>query len=279
MTFEKIFTMYEPNSIMKKISLDQEKWLKEHFRPGIRHLEITIMGEKLNISRRDFFQYSPFWIKSSISDLSSIVWTKTNDVTHPVRHNPAADTLLYERYIYEIDRSIVFRVINPEKDLAIFSKWHNSKRVSVYWELEGGEQEHMEYMEISLADPHLIPTIMEIDGEPAGYFEFYWVKEDRLGPYYESDDYDRGFHFLIGNKRFLGIKNTDAALKSVVHYLFLDDPRTLRVMAEPRSDNQKVLQYVESFPVWKRIKEFDFPHKRAVLLECTRERLFAGNHL
>jgi hypothetical protein len=103
------------------------------------------------------------------------------------------------------------------------------------------------------------------------------LASDNRPPIY--DKFDRGFHFLIGERKFLGIKNTDAVLKSVVHYLFLDDPRTLKIMAEPRSDNKKVLQYVDYFPVWRRIKEFDFPHKRAVLLECTRERLFTGEYL
>jgi hypothetical protein len=208
-----------------------------------------------------------------------VIWAKTNEVSHPIRHNPQKGTLLYKRFVYGINKSISFRVIDPERDLDVFSSWHNQPRISEFWELKGTEEKHLQYIEKNLDDSHTIPAILEIDNEPAGYFEFYWVKEDRLGPYYESSDFDRGFHFLIGKRKFLGIKNTDAVLKSVVHYLFLDDPRTLKIMAEPRSDNEKVLQYVDSFPVWRRIKEFDFPHKRAVLLECTRERLFTGDHL
>ena len=30
---------------------------------------------------------------------------------------------------------------------------------------------------------------------------------------------------------------------------------------------------------WKKIKEFDFPHKRAALVECSRERFFQGEYL
>ncbi|SET20316.1 N2-citryl-N6-acetyl-N6-hydroxylysine synthase/acetyl CoA:N6-hydroxylysine acetyl transferase [Nitrosomonas marina] len=271
--------MHKPNLVLRNLFLDQEIWLKEHFKPGVQHIDIQLQDRVMKISRSEFFQFSPFWIKSSERALYPVAWVRTNNVSHPLRYNPEKNTLLYERYIYEIDKTITFRVIDPDKDLTVFSQWHNSKRVSVYWELEGSIDHHREYIEKNLGDPHLIPVIMEIDSEPAGYFEFYWVKEDRLGPYYDCDDYDRGFHFLIGNRKFLGIKNTDAVLKCVVHYLFLDDPRTLKVMAEPRWDNQKVLQYVDSFPVWRRIKVFDFPHKRAVLLECTRERLFAGRHL
>ncbi|WP_090334474.1 GNAT family N-acetyltransferase [Nitrosomonas sp. Nm51] len=271
--------MHEFNPVLRNIFLKQEKRLKDHFRPGVSNVDIQLQDQVINIRRSEFFQFPCFWVKSPERALYPVSWMKTNDVSHPVRYNPGKNALLYERYIYEIDKTVTFRVIDPGKDLAVFSSWHNNKRVSVYWELEGSVDKHREYIEKNLADPHLIPVIMEINGEPAGYFEFYWTKEDRLGPYYDSHDYDRGFHFLIGNRKFLGIKNTDAALKCVVHYLFLDDPRTIKIMAEPRWDNQKVLQYVDSFPVWRRIKEFDFPHKRAVLLECTRERLFVGEHL
>ncbi len=265
--------------MMRKIFLEEEKRLIKHFTPGVQSIEIKRGNQNIKIDRSDFFQFSPYWIKSPENDLYPVAWTQSNEVSHPVRQNPKKSTLLYERHIHEISRTIVFRVIDPKKDLSVFSSWHNDGRISEYWELKGTKEKHIEYIEKSLADQHLIPVILEADGEPVGYFEFYWVKEDRLGPYYDSHDYDRGFHFLIGERKFLGIKKTDAVLKCVVHYLFLDDPRTLKVMAEPRSDNKKVLQYVDSFPVWRRIKEFDFPHKRAVLLECTRERLFTGKHL
>ncbi|SFK42704.1 N2-citryl-N6-acetyl-N6-hydroxylysine synthase/acetyl CoA:N6-hydroxylysine acetyl transferase [Nitrosomonas aestuarii] len=264
---------------MRNFFLNNEGRLKEYFRPGVQEIEISTNNQKLTINRSEFFQFSPYWIKPSENDLYPVNWMRTNDVSHPVRHNPEKNTSLYERYIYEINRTIVFRVIDPARDLAVFSSWQNNGRVSEYWELAGTPEKHLEYIKKNLADPHLIPAMLEVDGEPVGYFEFYWTKEDRLGPYYDSHDYDRGFHFLIGERKFLGIKNTDAVLKCVVHYLFLDDPRTLKIMAEPRSDNRKVLQYVDSFPVWKRIKEFSFPHKHAVLLECTRERLFTGGHL
>ncbi|GJL75159.1 MAG: aerobactin siderophore synthesis protein IucB [Nitrosomonas sp.] len=271
--------MHKTVSTMRNIFLNNEKRLKEHFKPGVQEIKISSNNQKIKINRSEFFQFSPYWTKLREHDLYPVAWTKTNDVSHPVRQNPEKNTSLYERYIYEINKTIAFRVIDPEKDLTVFSSWHNNGRVSEYWELAGTPGKHLEYIEKNLADPHLTPAMLEVDGEPVGYFEFYWTKEDRLGPYYDSHDYDRGFHFLIGEKRFLGIKNTDAVLKCVVHYLFLDDPRTLKIMAEPRSDNKKVLQYVDSFPVWKRIKEFNFPHKHAVLLECTRERLFTGGHL
>lgn len=196
----------------------------------------------------------------------------TNNVVHPVRHNPMSGQLLYRRYLKEIDKTITFRVVNPELDLEIFHKWQNLTWVADFWELNKSKNELLTYLQNGLRDPHQIPAIMELDGKPCGYFEFYWVKEDRLGPYYESSDYDQGFHFLIGEREALGSKSTSAIINSNIHYLFMRESRTQRVMAEPRSDNNKVLRYMGNH--WHKLKEFDFPHKHAFLLECTRERFF-----
>lgn len=242
-------------------------------------MKLNIGEQHITISRSAYFQFAPFWKKTPEQDFSPIEWTQTHSISHPIRDNPQSGTLLYQRFSHEINKTMTFRVIDPGRDLQQFSAWHNHIRISKFWELEGDLAFHREYIEQNLNDPHQIPAVLEIDNKLAGYFEFYWAKEDRLGPYYDSGDFDRGFHFLIGEKAFLGIRNTDAVLKSVVHFLFLDDPRTQKIVAEPRADNKKALQYVELFPVWRRVKEIEFPHKTAVLIECTRERLFTGDHL
>ena len=149
--------------------------------------------------------------------------------------------------------------------------WQNKPRVANFWEIAQSESELRAYLERGLSDPHTIPAIVEMDGRSVGYFEFYWVREDRLGPIYDCSDYDRGFHFLIGEDDCLGFKNTDAVLKSTSHFIFLDDVRTQIIAAEPRADNAAVLKYVETFKCWRKVREFDFPHKRAALLEARRD--------
>lgn len=210
-------------------------------------------------------------------DVAADLWNWEAARPHPVRNDRKTGEF-YKRSVPSIGKTISFRGVDPVLDLETFHRWQNQPRVAFFWELAQPQAELATYLQKIHADPHMIPTFVELDGVPVGYFEMYWTLEDRLGPYYDADPFDRGFHFLIGEKEALGFARTDAIVKSALHFLFLDDPRTQRVMAEPRHDNQKVLRYAESSG-WTKLKEFDFPHKRAALLECRRENFFQATQL
>lgn len=225
------------------------------------------------ISREEFFQQPGPWTRARALVNENEEWTVTNGIKHPVRPKMEPG-VFYRRYVPAIQKTISFRTVDIERDLERFHFWHNQPRVYDLWELNKPIDELRTYLEKGQRDPHQFPVILEYDGEPAGYFELYWAAEDRLGPYYDHAPYDRGFHFLIGEDKFLGRANTEAAIRSVTHFLFLDDSRTMRIVAEPRADNQRVLKYVQLVPGWRLIKEFDFPHKRAALVSVRREDFF-----
>ncbi len=229
---------------------------------------------QIEIRRQDFYQLPCAWHVNENLQRSGDQWTETNGRSHPVRPVTSAG-YYYRRYVPSIQKTLAFRGIDLDKDLDTFHEWHNQPRVAALWELNWSKEKLKTYLEDGLRDPHQIPIILEIDGESAGYFEIYWAAEDRLGPYYEYEPYDRGFHFLIGNRKFLGTANTDAVVRSIMHFLYLDDPRTERIVAEPKSDNKLVLKYAFRVPGWRLIKEFDFPHKRAALLMAQRADFFA----
>lgn len=229
--------------------------------------------ESNRISRAEFYQWPAAWHRRGGYELHPEVWISSNERPHP-RRTALFNGTHYRRYVPAIGKTISFRTLEIERDLDAFHEWHNKERVFALWELNKPKEELREYLEKGLKDPHQFPMILELDGEAAGYFEIYWTPEDRLGPYYDCDPFDRGFHFLVGPDKFLGSANTHAVLTSVSHFLFLDETRTRRVMGEPRADNQRVIRYVEMVPGWKKVKEFDFPHKRAALLCCDRGEFF-----
>jgi acetyl CoA:N6-hydroxylysine acetyl transferase len=264
------------NSELQKIRINNHTLVKNH--KNILQKYFSLDRATLKFSRSEFFQLRALWHKERDYDLKIEKWTTSNDRLHPERLNIQSG-VLYRRYVPSIEKSLSFRMIDIDGDLDIFHDWHNQPRVANFWELASPKEELRQYIEKSLKDPHTLPMIAECDGVPVGYFEMYWTREDRLAPYYPSEAFDRGFHFLIGNVDFLGFKNTDATLKCLSHFLFLDEIRTRKIMAEPRSDNHKVLKYIETFTAWKKLYEFDFPHKRAALLECTREVFFMEQNL
>ncbi len=192
---------------------------------------------------------------------------------HPLRA-PKPDGLVYARFIPWLGRTLSFRAATLDHDLDTLHRWMNDPRVDAAWGEAGERAKHAAYLSALIADPHMIPLIGAFDGEPFGYFEVYWAKENRLAPFYDVQDYDRGWHVLIGEDAFRGRAFVSAWLPSLMHALFLDDPRTERIVGEPRADHVQQLRNLERSG-FARIKSFDFPHKRAALVMLLRERFFA----
>ena len=118
----------------------------------------------------------------------------------------------------------------------------NQPRVSAAWGVSGPPPVQEAFLTRALNDKHSFPVIGCWDGKPFGYFELYWVKEDQLGRHLtgsDVNDWDRGFHALVGEQEFRGPHRVKVWMSALVHYFLLADPRTQRVIVEPRIDNEK----------------------------------------
>jgi RimJ/RimL family protein N-acetyltransferase len=215
------------------------------------------------------------WLPGRASAGYPLLYTMSQGRRHPERP-PIALGTVYRRTVPAADTVVSFRTVAVPDDLDAIHRWMNDPRVAAFWELAGTRREHADYLERTLADRHVHPLVGCFDGHPFGYFEAYWAKEDRIAPFYDVDDYDRGIHMLVGEPRFRGPHRVAAWLPSLVHYLFLDDPRTRKVVAEPRADNAKMIGYLAQTGFFQ-AKEFDFPHKRAAMMIVSRE-VFFGEH-
>jgi acetyl CoA:N6-hydroxylysine acetyl transferase len=227
-----------------------------------------------SVYRSGFYQTPHLWIgHAPAGRLQAGPVPGPDGRDHPLRP-PHPEGLCYERFDPIAKMTVSLRAVDCDRDLDRFHRWMNDPRVAYYWELAKPRDALRSYLENLLAMPHSYPLIVCIDGEEAGYLEVYWAREDRLGKYYDAAAYDRGWHGLIGERRHLGRVKTCAWMRSIMHYLFLDCPLTEHIVVEPRVDNQKVLAYTDAL-AYEKIKEFDFPHKRSVLVRCRRDDFFS----
>lgn len=219
-----------------------------------------------------FWQLPQPWLGHSLTGRYPQQMVMTGGKRHPRRPvKPRGE--VYRRFDARLGAWVSLRTLEIGQDLARFNRWQNSPRVASFWQEEGSLEQHRQYLSKLEADPHTLALIGCFDDQPFAYFEAYWAREDRIAPFYEVGDYDRGIHMLVGEENHRGPHKVESWLSALVHYLFLDDPRTRRVVAEPRADNAKMIGYMQE-QRFHCEKEFDFPHKRAALMVLGRERFF-----
>ncbi|SEL61686.1 Protein N-acetyltransferase, RimJ/RimL family [Roseateles sp. YR242] len=223
-------------------------------------------------SREMLWQLPALWCPGASGAIPLQYALSTQGRRHPLRA-PKPQGLIYQRYMPWLGKTFSFRAVDPAVDLARIHRWMNEPAVAQVWQEDGDLDKHRRYLAELAADPHIHSMIASLDGEPFGYFEVYWAKENRVAPFYDVDDYDRGWHVLIGEPAFRGKAYATAWLTAISHYLFLDDPRTQRAIGEPRADHVQQIRNLDRSG-YAKVKEFDFPHKRAMLVSLLRERYF-----
>ncbi|KAK4545893.1 hypothetical protein LTR36_002457 [Oleoguttula mirabilis] len=162
-------------------------------------------------------------------------------------------------------------------DAELLHKWMNDPRVAHSWG-EAGPLAHQEhFLRHALTRPHSFPVIGCFDGQPFGFFEIYWVPEDRLAAHMAGGagaggegDWCRGLHVLVGEQAFRGPQRVKVWLSALVHYCWLADSRTGVVVMEPRVDNEKLRRYCEGVGFYRE-REVAFAHKQSNLMKIRRE--------
>lgn len=232
-------------------------------------------GQELDVPIEAFWQQQDLWLadRAATRPYPYLPVMSEKGQRHP-RRPPKPAGVVYARQIPWLGKVLSFRVATVDEDAQRLNRWMNNPRVAQVWAEEGDLDFHRRYLQNLIDDPHMLPLIASADDQPFGYFEVYWAKENRLGPYYDAQDYDRGWHVLIGEDDIRGRAWVTAWLPSLMHYLFLDDSRTQRIVGEPRADHRQQINNLDRCGFAK-VKEFDFPHKRAMLVMLLRERYFA----
>ena len=196
----------------------------------------------------------------------------TDGRRHPLRP-PKPTGEVYRRHIPWLGMDFSLRALEPDQDLPHLHRWMNDPTVAHFWQEQGSLEQHRAYIDKVAADPHTNALIGSFGDQPCLYVEAYWAREDRIAPFYDVQDFDRGWHVLVGEPAWRGRPFVTAWMPSVSHHLFLDDPRTQRLVIEPRADNDKMIRNL-GLCGYAHLKHFDFPHKRALLGMLVRERFF-----
>jgi len=113
------------------------------------------------------------------------------------------------------------------------------------------------------------------DDEPMGYTEIIWLRENHISAYIPDGphDYDRGLHVLVGEKKFRGGVYSQPWFRSVEHYVFLSDPRTVRIFGEPKANNPAIIKM--SLDAGMHVQStFYFPYKHSALTRHSRDKFF-----
>ncbi|MEQ2026892.1 GNAT family N-acetyltransferase [Xenorhabdus szentirmaii] len=260
------------------VSLPYHEWNNE---PQALALFNLAQGDYL--ARESFYQL-PVWLVGS--PRPSIDQVNTSDQMHyeterqlwlPVRPSrPEGE--VYRRYDPEIKHWLSFRLPDLSQDVEQFTHWMNTPRVNAFWEMAGPQEQQKEYLQRQLEANYCYPLLGCFDDQPFGYFEVYWAPEDRIGRHYRWQPFDRGLHMLVGEEQWRGAQYIRSWLRGLTHYLYLDEPKTTRIVAEPRFDNQRLFRHLPTAG-YKTIKEFDFPHKRSRLIMNQRHDFFGREML
>ncbi|KAH8204527.1 hypothetical protein TruAng_001301 [Truncatella angustata] len=184
-------------------------------------------------------------------------YVKTDGVRHPLRPKPPRmGEIFYTRHVPSAGKYLSFRVASASQnpvpylgptshsgakenghlsnlsDTELIKKWMSNPRVTKFW-----GNYHDKFLSDGLNSQHSFPAIGMWDGEPFGYFEIYWAKEDILGKHVHVDDFDRGIHVFIGEEWARG--SVPLWSSGLAHWIWQADNRTMNICLEPRIDNER----------------------------------------
>ncbi|MGS0894219.1 GNAT family N-acetyltransferase [Burkholderia stagnalis] len=192
---------------------------------------------------------------------------------HP-RRPPAPRGDVYARDLPALGVRFTLRGWQPAEDAGRVARWFGEPRVRDGWP---GAQPGADGAAPD-ADPHVTPLVGCFDGEPFAYVEAVWLKEDPLAPHVAARDHDRGLRVLVGEPRWRGPHCVAGWLPSVVHYLFLDDPRTEAVGCAVPAGQARVADYLARHG-FARQRRLALAAAQPLWMRTLRETFFSGRHV
>lgn len=239
--------------------------------PGLRAKGVVMQGpDGALVLPAALWQVPDLWLQHPAPAFPTI-WQSGPHGRFP-RRPPKPQGALYRRHIPWLGQTLTFRALTLD-DLPTFHRWQNDPRVAAFFDEAGTLDQHRAYIQRLLDDPHMFPILAALDGRDFAYFELYWARENRIGAHCDADPWDRGWHVLVGEADIRGADYVTAWMPSLMHYMFLAEPRTQAILGEPKASHAQQLKNLGRGG-FAHVRDFDFAHKRASLVRLERQHFF-----
>ncbi|NJP27594.1 acetyltransferase [Microbispora hainanensis] len=165
-----------------------------------------------------------------------------------------------------------FRIVpvDPPADADLIHSWVTEERARFWGMLDASRERVLEIYDYldGLATHHAYLVCR--DDRPVALFQTYEPEADPVGECYDVQPGDFGVHLLVGPATGKGERGFTPALLSVLLAYVFADPRHTRIVAEPDTRNDKVIDRMlrTGFTLGP---EIDLPDKRARLLFLARD--------
>ncbi|MCC3765641.1 GNAT family N-acetyltransferase [Glycomyces sp. TRM65418] len=145
---------------------------------------------------------------------------------------------VFERTAEDFGRVAIVPV-RPVEDLDLIYGWVTEERARFWGMTAHSREKVLEIYEfLDSLDTHHAFLILR-DGEPIALFQTYEPDADPVGECYAFEPGDIGAHLLIASSRGNAQAGFTGALMRVITAYLFDDPKHLRVVAEPDSRNEQ----------------------------------------
>ena len=259
------------NSEEVQVILNRQQWADFADSLIASGAAVMVNDHEMTVFPALFWQMPDLWLSSAPATYPQVMVQGPHG-QHPYRPpKPTGD--MYRRFIPWLDQVFSLRALDPQSDIDLFHGWMNDTRVAAFFDEAGTLDYHQTYLAKMAADPHMMPVLGSLDEVPFCYFELYWARENRIGAHYDAGAWDRGWHVLVGDATKRGADYITAWLPSLMHYMFLAEPRTQVIVGEPATHHTQQLHNLTRSG-FARVKDFDFPHKRATLVRLERDYFF-----
>ena len=158
-----------------------------------------------------------------------------------------------------MNNKIIFAPLTKE-DLPLFFRWVQSTHISKWWKSNTYEKFEKTYNPQALASNHVFPFIIQIDGKPIGYIQYYLAdKADNgwWGIQIEDITGNIGIDMISGETDFIGKGYGSTILKLFIEKIYKETSAT-KIITDPDPNNLAAIRFYEKVG-FRKIKEIDAP--------------------